>query len=408
MHLVAKTKSAYTLYSCLIKNLRISPRWCCKAPPDFQYVQRRIFIALRRKFPVVSPKFELDSIRALPYLFYRTTRELTSMNQIVRPLTATTGNGVETASRENRLILIVPCYNEEDNIRIFVQTVEEKLSCYDWNILFVNDGSIDDTWPIIVGEHQKNPRVLGLCFSRNFGHQNALKAGLEFAAGLPAHAYVTLDVDLQHPISLIPQMVDALKPGVCIVQAQRDDTGRRISFFKKFTSAAFYAFFSFLSGIPMSSGMSDFRLINRKTLEFVLQCNERDLFLRGLLPWSGLKTIILPYIPEERRFGTSKFTLKKMMELALSGVVGYSTKPLYMVMGVGFFSLLFSMMYFVYVLTVYFCGYPVSVGWASLIACVLAIGGVNMLMLGVVGVYLGKLFMEEKDRPTYVVAEHIQ
>lgn len=306
-----------------------------------------------------------------------------------------------------KIVLIVPCYNEEKNIRLFVQTAEEELSAFDWKILFVNDGSADDTWAMIAQEHQRDERVHGLCFSRNFGHQNALKAGLTHAAQLQADAYITLDADLQHPISLIPQMTAAAEQGARIVQAQRDDTGRPISFFKKFSSKAFYTFFSSLSGIPMSPGMSDFRLIDRATLEFVLQCNESDLFLRGLLPWSGLKTTMLPYAPAERRFGESKFTMKKMLNLALSGVVGYSTKPLFIAMGIGFFAIACSVMYFVYVMAVYFCGCPVSLGWASLIACVLGIGGVNMFMLGIVGVYLGKLFMEAKDRPTYVVAEKV-
>lgn len=307
---------------------------------------------------------------------------------------------------DNSLVLIVPCYNEQDNIRLFVETVVTELAQFNWQILFVNDGSTDETWARIEEEHRKDERVHGLCFSRNFGHQNALKAGLEYASHIPAVAYVTLDADLQHPVSLIPTMMSAMAlEGGRIVQALREDAERKISFFKKFTSRAFYSCFSMLSGISMRPGMSDFRLIDRQTLEFVLQCNERDLFLRGLLPWSGLKTVDVPYVPAERRFGESKFTLRKMLNLALSGVVGYSTKPLFLTMGVGCFSLALALTYFMYVMIVYFCGYPVSVGWASLVACVLGVGGVNMLMLGVVGVYLGKLFMEEKGRPTYVLSE---
>lgn len=322
-------------------------------------------------------------------------------------LDAATITGSESKKSIARLLLIVPCYNEQENVPLFVQTAKKELALFEWQILFVNDGSTDSSWNAIEREHQKDPRVHGICFSRNFGHQNALKAGLEHAASINADAYITLDADLQHPLSLIPVMVKHADEGVRIVQAQRDDTGRQISFFKKKTSSLFYALFSALSGIPMLPGMSDFRLIDRSTLEFILQCQEKDFFLRGLLPWSGLKTKLLPYTPDERRFGKSKFTVKKMLNLALSGVVGYSTLPLFISIGIGAISIVLSLLYFIYVLVVFFAGWNVSVGWASVIACILCVGGVNMFMLGLIGVYLGKLFMEEKGRPTYVVAEKV-
>lgn len=301
--------------------------------------------------------------------------------------------------------LIVPCYNEEENIPLFVKAAEQHLSTYDWHVLFVNDGSRDGSWDVIESISKQNPRVEGLCFARNFGHQNALKAGLEEAwAHHKADVYVTLDADLQHPPEFIPEMVKAWQGGARIVQAAREDAGRKISFFKKFSSKAFYGIFTCLSGVKMQPGMSDFRLIDHGVLEFVVSCHDKDFFLRGLLPWSGLRMELLPYTPRERQFGVSKFTLHKMCSLALSGIVGYSVRPLYISIVLGLLSIVLSIAYFLYVLIVTLCGFTaIKLGWPSIIATVLAIGGVQLFMLGILGIYMGKLYMENKARPTYVV-----
>lgn len=303
------------------------------------------------------------------------------------------------------LLLVVPAYNEEENIPLFVEEAERQLSEFNWAVLFVNDGSSDGTWSQISRLAQSNANVHGICFARNFGHQNALKAGLEAALRFPADVYITLDADLQHPLSLIPQMVEAWMKGVHIVQSQREDAGRSISWFKKLTSRAFYGIFSWLSGISMQPGMSDFRLIDRTTLEFVIGCRDKDFFLRGMLPWSGLSTTMLPYTPAERIHGSSKFTLKKMCALAMSGIVGYSTRPLYLSISLGLFAMAAAVIYFVYVIVVACLGVNVSLGWPSVIACILGLGGMQLFILGILGIYLGKLFMEHKSRPTYVVAE---
>lgn len=306
---------------------------------------------------------------------------------------------------EIRLQLIVPCYNEEKNIPLFVETAEKHLSAYDWHVLFVNDGSRDNSWAVIESLSKSHERVAGLCFARNFGHQNALKAGLEEAcAHHHADVYITLDADLQHPIEFIPEMVAAWQNGARIVQAAREDAGRKISFFKKLSSKAFYGIFSWLSGVQMQPGMSDFRLMDHGVLEFVVSCHDKDFFLRGLLPWSGLKTEVLPYTPHERKYGESKFTLRKMCALALSGIVGYSVRPLYISIVLGLVSIVLAIAYFLYVLIVTLCGLStISLGWPSIVVTVLAIGGVQLFMLGILGIYLGKLYMENKGRPTYVV-----
>ena len=306
----------------------------------------------------------------------------------------------------NKIVLIVPCYNEELNIPLFVTEADKHLTDYDWKIIFVNDGSQDASWQIICDTASRDSRIHGVNFARNFGHQNALKAGLEEAAAhYPADAYITLDADLQHPISLIPEMVGQYLPGTHIVQAQRIDTNRKISFFKKQSSAFFYKIFSWLSGIPMQPGMSDFRLIDTWALNFIVSSKEKDLFLRGLLPWSGLNTRILPYLPAERQHGESRYTLKKMLSLSMSGIVGYSARPLHLSIILGMISILLALAYFTYVIIVTIIGENVEVGWPSVIGTILALGGIQLFIIGIGGIYLGKLFMEVKSRPSYVIGE---
>lgn len=304
------------------------------------------------------------------------------------------------------ILLIVPCYNEEKNIPLFVAEAVRHLTDFNWKILFVNDGSTDASWDVIQDAHKNDSRVHGICLARNFGHQNALKAGLDEAVRkYPADVYISLDADLQHPVSFIPELVAHYMPGVHIVQAQRIDKNRKISLFKKFSSSAFYSVFSWLSGVKMQPGMSDFRLIDRYTLEFISDSRERDMFLRGLLPWSGLSTVMIPYTPAERVHGTSRYTLKKMLALSMSGIVGYSARPLYLAIVLGAVSLLLALLYFAYVITVTVTGQHVEIGWPSIVATVLALGGIQLFVIGILGIYLGKIFMEIKSRPTYVVGE---
>lgn len=306
-------------------------------------------------------------------------------------------------------MLIVPCFNEEENIPFFVDTAHEELKSFDWKVIFVNDGSSDETWSIICMLHQQNTNVHGLCLSRNFGHQQALRAGMEEALkNYPADAYITMDADLQHPISLIHEMMTSHRNGAHIVQCLREDKGRRISLIKKWTSSLFYKTFSWLSGIEMYAGQSDFRLFDRQTLDFIVRCKEKDLFLRGLLPWSGLKTVTIPYKPSERLHGTSKFTMKKMSNLAISGIVGYSLRPLYFTILLGGICLLLALLYIIYVLAITLLGSSqVSIGWPSIIATILLLGGVQLFMLGIIGIYLGRMFMEIKHRPSYLVERSI-
>ncbi|MCQ2371799.1 MAG: glycosyltransferase family 2 protein [Akkermansia sp.] len=305
------------------------------------------------------------------------------------------------------IVLITPAYNEEENIQAFVHEVKIHLSDYSWMVVIIDDGSSDNTWKEIERSAGEDKRVKGIRFSRNFGHQAAIKAGVEWASTIEADAYVMLDVDLQHPIDLVPQMVEMLNDEVHIVQGRRNDEGRKISFVKKFTSAMFYKVFTLLSGIRIEGGTSDFRALDRFALDFIINNIDKDAFLRGMLPWSGLQTEELCYFPKERVNGVSKFTMRKMCNLAMSGIIGYSTRPLYISLVLGSLCLLLSLMYFAYVVIILAIGKETAIGWASTIACILGLGGTQLLILGIMGIYLGKMFTELKPRPAYVISQTV-
>lgn len=301
--------------------------------------------------------------------------------------------------------LIVPSYNEAVNIPLFVQETRKHLQNIDWHVVFINDGSSDNSWEVIMQENSRDSRVHGLNFVRNFGHQNALKAGINEASHfVDAEVYITLDADLQHPLECIPEMIQAWKEGYHIVQMQRLDEERQISTFKKSTSRAFYRIFSWLSGINMKAGLSDFRLMDCNVVRFIKLCDEKDLFLRGLLTWSGYKTKIIPYKPNERIHGESKFTIRKMAHLAISGIIGYSARPLHLSLFLGLTCILFAIAYFLYVLTNVLLGAPnILLGWPSIIATILLMGGAQLTIIGLLGIYLGRLYVEQKHRPTYII-----
>lgn len=311
-----------------------------------------------------------------------------------------------TASHTPRITLIVPCYNEEQNIPLFVTTVQQLLVDIDWKILFVNDGSLDHTWDVIKHSACQDARISGICFSRNFGHQNALKAGFDYCASHDdADACITLDADLQHPIELIPELVKLWQEGAKIVQTVRQDQGRRISHLKKYTSCLYYGFFSWLSNTTIQPGTADFRLVDRDVLHFIVESGDKDIFLRGLLPWSGLRTVMLPYIPHERQYGTSQYTLSKMVKLATAGILGYSVRPLYIALGLGLVAIFLSLFYFIYVISVSLMGSGVSMGWPSLMATMLGMGGVQLFVSGIMGLYVGRIVNTLNKRPPYLITE---
>ena len=300
--------------------------------------------------------------------------------------------------------IVVPCYNESENIIAFYRQVRkvftEKLSNYDYLFIFVNDGSSDNSLNILKQLAAEDERVKYLSFSRNFGHQLAVKAGLDIAFG---DAVISLDADLQHPPSLIPELVKQWEAGNQVVATLRTypaDTPKK----KQKTSQQFYKLLNMLSDIEIKEGSADFRLLDRAVVKVIRTMKENEPFLRGIVPWVGFKQCYVPYTEQARFAGESKYTVKKMMNLALSGVTAFSVKPLYIAVLLGFGFSLLSLLYIPYVIYAFVSGTEIS-GWASLIMTIVFFGGLQLIILGIIGIYIGKIFKQTKDRPNYIIQE---
>ncbi|GGH81522.1 dolichol-phosphate mannosyltransferase [Filimonas zeae] len=298
--------------------------------------------------------------------------------------------------------VVVPVYNEKDNVVLLSQTLRDTFAVlpYRYNTIFVDDGSTDGTADVIRRLAAENKHVRYISFSRNFGHQAALKAGLDMADG---DCVISMDGDMQHPPELIPVMLQKWEEGYDVVYTLRRED-ENLSYFKRTTSNAFYSMLNRLSDITIEKGAADFRLLNRNVVEVVRNFQESDLFFRGLVKWSGFKQLGIEYDPAKRNSGVSKYTFKKMMRFALQGITSFSTKPLYAAIYLGFVFSLLALLYIPYVLYSYWMGHVIS-GWASIIVTIAFFGGMQLMILGIIGLYLGKLFMQSKKRPIYIVKE---
>jgi dolichol-phosphate mannosyltransferase len=301
-----------------------------------------------------------------------------------------------------KISIVVPVYNETDNISAMVQAVADAMQGlpYDFDLTFVDDGSKDATLAIIKDQSRQHAFVQYISFSRNFGHQNALKAGFDHCNG---DAIITMDGDLQHPPALIPELLKAWEAGAEIVYTLRKDH-LEMSRMKKGTSNLFYNVLNSLSDIELEKGTADFRLMDKRVIDVVRDIKEYDLFWRGLVKWLGFKQVAIEYTAAERLSGKSKYTMRKMMEFALKGITSFSTKPLNFAIYLGFGSALLALLYIPYILYSLYFGHPVS-GWASMIATIVFFGGLQLIILGIIGMYLGKLFMQSKQRPHYIIKE---
>ena len=300
------------------------------------------------------------------------------------------------------LSFVIPVYNEENVIEKFLTALFESL--YDLNlsfeIIFVNDGSKDNTIQIINKYQLKYNSIKSISFTRNFGHQCALWAGIENSSG---SAVIMMDSDLQHPPSLIPDLINEWQAGAKVVQTIRKDLN--ISFFKKITSKLFYFFLNLISNLKLNPSTADFRLIDREVVNKLLEFREHDIFLRGLIPWLGFKTSYLEFNVEPRIYGKSKYSFKKMLKLATSGITSFTTFPLKIAVILGAIISLGSFymgMRAIYTRLLTDRAIP---GWASVMVGTFFIGGVLMLFLGILGEYLGKIYLEVKQRPKYIIKE---
>ncbi|MFR7375689.1 MAG: glycosyltransferase family 2 protein [Oliverpabstia sp.] len=270
-------------------------------------------------------------------------------------------------------------------------------------ILFVNDGSKDKTWEIIQNEYVRNPYVYGLGLAGNVGHQNALFAGLQTAAEICDFS-ISIDADLQDDIEVIEQMVDEYLSGADIVYGVRSER-KTDTFFKRFTAQSFYRIMEMM-GVKTVYNHADFRLMSARAMKQLGQYKERNLFLRGMVPLIGYKTATVTYARKERLAGESKYPLKKMLSFAWDGITSFSIKPISMIMAFGGVIVACSVVAFIYTLVSYFMGH-VSPGWSSLMISIWFLGGVQLLFIGVVGQYVGKTYIESKERPRYNVEKFL-
>lgn len=312
---------------------------------------------------------------------------------------------------ENILYLVIPCYNEEEVLPETSARLKEKL--YDLigknkinprsRIIFVNDGSRDNTWNIIKSLHQKDKLFGGINLSRNRGHQNALLAGLMTVKD-HADMVISMDADLQDDINAIDEMVDKYLNGIDIVYGVRSSR-KKDSFFKKVTAEGFYKIMNAM-GANTVFNHADYRLMSRRALEGLAQYGEVNLFLRGIVPMIGYPTDVVYYERGERFAGESKYPLGKMLSFATEGITSLSTKPIRMITGLGFFIFIVSIGMLIYSLVRHFMGATI-VGWTTLMVSVWAIGGLILLSLGVVGEYIGKIYLETKARPRFIIEQFL-
>lgn len=300
------------------------------------------------------------------------------------------------------LSIILPCYNEEGNLRHVYRDIMESVpeDVNGLEVVFVDDGSSDGTFAVIEELSGQDPRVKGIRLSRNFGHQVALYAGLHEARG---DRVVIMDADGQHPASLIPDLIGKMSEGYDIVNTIRLET-EGTGVVKKASSRWFYRLFNALSDVRIEPSAADFRIMNRKALDAFLSMEEHDRFTRGIIGWMGFRQATLEYRAPRRISGTSKYSFRKMRHFALDGITSFSSKPLRISAVFGLVVLFSGLVYLVYAIVMYFLG-RTNPGWTSLLVTILILGGVQLLIMGIVGEYLARIFHETKRRPHYFIQQ---
>ena len=312
----------------------------------------------------------------------------------------------------NRLFCVIPCYNEQEVLPETSRRLKEKIEdlvgrkmiSSDSRILLVNDGSKDDTWNIIKKLHEEDEVFQGINLSKNMGHQNALLAGLMTAKDLCDMA-ISLDADLQDDINAIDAMVDKFNKEDCEVVYGVRSKRATDTFFKRFTAESYYKLIDAM-GAKTVYNHADYRLLSRRALQALSEFGEVNLFLRGIVPMLGFKSDIVYYGRAERFAGESKYPLKKMLSFAIEGITSLSTKPIKMITELGFFIFFVSIAVFIYSLVRYFTGHTIQ-GWTTTVLSVWAIGGLIMISLGVIGEYIGKIYLETKNRPRFIIESYI-
>jgi polyisoprenyl-phosphate glycosyltransferase len=301
--------------------------------------------------------------------------------------------------------VVIPAYNEEENIGEMSGILAKVLDStgLKWEVLFVDDGSSDNTWKTIHELRRTYPSIKGIKFSRNFGHQYALYAGLSFASG---DAIICMDADLQHPPEIIPQLIHEWNKGNKIVNTVRIEN-EHVTAFKKYTSRQYYKIFSFLTGVKIEQGMADFRLLDRQVLNTLLGFGEEGLFLRGIVQWVGFPSTRVPFQCRERFSGNTKYTFKKMIKFAISGITSFSVIPLRIGILIGIITSFIAFGFIVYAVYSKVVLNATVPGWATTITITSFMFGILFILLGLLGEYIGRILIEVRRRPRYIIQDTI-
>lgn len=307
--------------------------------------------------------------------------------------------------------MVVPCYNEEAVLEETTARLKEKFESLikedkispKSKVLYVNDGSKDKTWNLIKQIHEKDKMFRGICLSRNRGHQNAVLCGL-MQAKEEADMVISMDADLQDDINAIDEMVDKYHEGFDVVYGVRNSR-KTDTFFKRFTAQAYYKILLFM-GVDIVYNHADFRLMSKRVLKEMENYKEVNLFLRGIVPMIGFPSTNVYYERHERFAGESKYPLKKMLHFAFDGITSLSVKPIRLITTVGAGIFFLSICMLIYSIVIHFLGKSL-VGWSSLMVSVWALGGLQIFSIGVIGEYIGKIYMETKARPRFIVQEYL-
>lgn len=297
--------------------------------------------------------------------------------------------------------IVIPAYNEENNIAPLTTAIKSFFPHhrYQYEIIFIDDGSTDNTLTQIQKIAQQDTQIFYLELSRNFGHQNALKAGIDYATG---DCVITMDCDMQHPPHLLNSLIEKWEEGYDIVYTRRIEN-QNTSLVKKESGKIYYHIFNWLAEVNIEKGTADFRLMDRRVVEIFTRFNENDLFIRGLIPWLGFKQTAINYEPNERLSGKTKYSLRKMFLLAINGITSLSIRPLYAAIYLGLTISLLAILAIPFVIISFQPHRHIIFIWASILIAIAFFGGMQLTILGTIGLYIGKIFLQVKHRPLYIV-----